>query len=163
MLLFTSYRPRFSPSLTCSCDNCTRHGIRTYKNSKITSGESPYTFATNDNCPSCVFPIFDRSRTVTSVSHFSLPVPSVSMALAPFLTSTLRVLGSGPCHGLGLFILRTILPRTPLSVVPYPISSSANVLCKYFVVACGFVKILALDLLSVSHAILSPFPMLQPR
>jgi len=150
MFLSAFYRLGCNPSLTHSCKKYACHGLQTCR--KTTTGESVYTFAINDNCPSYVFLLSDRLRTITRVSHLALPIPMISTALAPLLPSSSRILDSGICHGPSLFILRTILPHTSLAVVPYPTSSSTS-LGRYFVVASGFVELPAPDLVSVSHAI----------
>ena len=103
----------------------------------------------------------DRSSTITRVPHSTLPMPLVSMALAPLLPSSSRTLDNDPCHGPGLCILCTILPHVPLAVVPYPASKFAFPGID-FVVTCGFVELPTEGLVLGSHATSSPFPMLCP-
>lgn len=83
MFLPASYRLRSDPSLTRNYNKFSRRGPLTRKNYKTTAKESVYTSATNDNYPSCVFLLSDRSCTIAWVSHLVLPVPLVSTALAP--------------------------------------------------------------------------------
>lgn len=123
--LSASYRPRSNPSFTCRCDKCARRGLPTYRNYKTTTGESVYTFATNENYPFFVFLLFDRSHTIMRVLHSALPMPLVSMELATRLPSSLRTLDSDPCHGHSLFILGTILHHAPLAATPYLASNFA--------------------------------------
>ena len=96
------------------------------------------------------------------VLHSALPVPLVSMALAPLLPSISRILDRGPCHGPSLCILCTTLPSAPLAAMPCHASSSA-LPSRDSIVACGFVELPTQDLVSGSHATSSPSPTLRPR
>lgn len=160
--LSTFYRLGSDPSLTHSYDKCSRHGLPTYRSYKTATGESVYTFATNNNHTSCVFLMADKSHTITRASHSALPVPLVSMALAPLLPSSSQALGSDPCHGPGLYILCTILPRMPLATVLYPDSNFAFPSIDS-IDTCGFVELPTQGLISGSHATSSPSPMIWPR
>ena len=84
-----------------------------------------YTSTTNENYPSCVSLLSDRSHTIEQVLRSTLPMPSVSTTLAFLLPSSLQTLDNDLCRGPGLCILCTILPCAPLAEVPYPVSNSA--------------------------------------
>jgi len=162
MFRSASYSQGSDPSLAHNYDKCAHRGLPTEKNYKTIVVVSVYTFATNENYPSCVSLLSDKSRTIKQVSHLTLPVPLVSMALALLLPSSSRTLDTDPCHGPGLSILCTILPHAPLAMVAYTASNFAfpNI---DSVVVHGFVKLPAQGLEWGSHVISSPFPMLQPR
>jgi len=147
------------PSLTHSSDKYALHGPSNYRNYKTVVGVLLYTSTTNDNYLSFSFLLFDRLHTIARVPHLTLPVPLISMALGPLLPSSLRILDNGPCRGLGLCILCTTPPLSPLAMVPY-LASSSVFLGRDSIVARGFVELPAPDPISVFHATSSPFPML---
>ena len=161
MFWSASYRLGSNPSLARNYGKCAHRSLLPCRNYKIIVRVSVYISAANDNFLSCVSLLSDRSHTIKWVSHSALLAPPVSAALALLLPSSSRTLDSDPCHGPGLFILCTILPRVTLSMVPYPTS------CFAFpntdsVVAHGFAELPTEGLVSGSHATSLPFPMLWP-
>lgn len=132
-----------------------------YRNYKIAVVEFAYTSAISDNCPLCAFLPPNRLGTRAQVSHLAPLVPLVSTALVPLLPDISRILDSDPYRGPGLYILFTTLLHALLIGVPYPTSNSTFPSIGSIAMH-GFVWLPTSDLVSVSHATSSPFPMFLP-